>query len=143
MPHLPSLMLVALGHTCPLHGLDINVNAAWEEQGILPSHASPILPGRLTLKVKPRQFMQNSTTAKPTQSCGILPWEWTDRQVNTSPQRKFTPQWGEVQKISLILAGERPLQLQLSCSLFVCLTCSERMNVFASPWNPVTVMLDV
>lgn len=69
-------MLAALGHTCPLHGLDINVNAAWEEQGILPSHASPILPGQLTLKVKSRQFMLNSTTANPTQSCGILPWEW-------------------------------------------------------------------
>lgn len=67
-----------------------------------------------------------------------------DRQTGKyKPSAKVYPPVGRSSKISLILAGERPLQLQLNCSWFVCLTCSERMNVFASPWSPVTVMLDV
>lgn len=30
---------------------------------------------RLTVRVTPRQFMQNSATANPIQTCGVLSWD--------------------------------------------------------------------
>lgn len=63
-----------------------------------------------------------------------------DRQTGKyKPSAKVYPATGRSSKTSLILA-RKATSTQL---FFVCLTCSERVNVFASTWNPVTVILDV
>lgn len=59
------LMVVTHNHIFPLPGFDINGKAAQEKQGVVPSCASPIHSEWLTVRVKPRQFMQNSATANP------------------------------------------------------------------------------
>lgn len=125
VPRVSLLRLVACVHTYPLHGCDINSTQPGENQGIVPSHASPIHPRAAhsqdeaqTVHAKLNHCKPNPKPGHPL--LGTVPF-WLGNLDSQSGEYKFpakgSPSNGERFKTKLD-TGERPLQLQLNRSLF-------------------------